>query len=156
MAGAPAPLINGLRYSFASIEVFAIINNVAGQIYPDIYNIKYTDKLSVSYVRGTSRVPLGSTAGTWEGEASILLGKSAATLMKTIAGPGWLGANFLFNVTYAEQGEVFTVDRCTARIIGCDDDHSEGPDGLQSLITLFPLIPTLTNGIPPLLSTPFG
>lgn len=152
---APVPLINGHRYSFASVEVAAIIGGRKAQIFPDIYNIKYNDKLNISYVRGTSRVPIGSTAGTWEGEASILIGKSSATAMKLIAGPGWLGVSFNIIVSYADVGEIFTLDTLSCRISGCDDDHSEGPDGLQSLITLFPLAPTSTNGIQAIVTNPF-
>lgn len=146
------PLINGHRYSYTSIEISI---PTAGGIFTDVKGIGYSEELDVAFVQGTSRAPIGWTAGTYvPGEAHLDMGKSTFTQMCMTIGPGWLGINLLMLVSYADIGEIVTVDTLLARIVGAEDSHDYGPDPLFTSVKLKP-IQILRNGIPALLNRVF-
>jgi hypothetical protein len=150
-----SPLINGRRYSYSSIEV--VLQNGAGppQLYTDISSVSYEEDLDVSFVRGTSRSPIGWTAGDYNpGDSSFEMGKSSFTQLVLTTGPGWLGINMVANIAYADIGEIVTVDTLIARIIGAADSHTTGPDALKTTLKIKP-ITILRNGIPSMLNRVF-
>jgi hypothetical protein len=149
---ATTPLINGRRYSFASIELAATIAGNPSELFADVDAISYGDSLDVAYRYGTSRGPIGWTAGTYNpGDASIQMGKSTAQQMIQRIGPGWLGINLLIGVKYFDIGEQLTVDTLVARIVGLEDSHQYSADALVSVMALKPFS-ILRNGIFPLLN----
>lgn len=155
MPTAPAPLINGFRYSFASIELAVQVGILPVQIITDVDDISYSESLELAFKQGTSRLPLGWTAGNYKpGDCSIQLGKSTFTDLVTTIGPGWLGAGIKMNVAYADVGEIVTIDTIIARIIGTEDAHTYGPDALHVPLKLQPFT-ILRNGLPPTLNFQF-
>lgn len=155
MAPPLAPLINGHRYSFASIETVAQIGATPTQLFLDMDGISYSEDLDVAFVQGTSRAPIGWTSGTYvPGEATLHLGKSTFTQMVLQVGAGWMGINLILNVSYADIGEILTIDTLIARIVGNEDSYDYSPDPLHVTLKLKP-IQILRNGIPPLLNRVF-
>lgn len=157
MPAAPAPLINGRRYSFSSIELAIKAGATAQEIVTDVEDISYNESLVIAYKQGTSRVPLGSTAGVWEAqEGSLLLGKSSVTNLIQTIGPGWMGINAVILASYFDIGEVLTVDTIVCRLFtGIEDAHSYSPDALKQSVKFMPLTPILRNGISGMLNRVF-
>lgn len=150
-----SPLINGRRYSFASLEIAAQIGATATELFTDVDDISYSESLEVEFKRGTSRQPIGWTAGNYTpGDASMQMGKSTFTKMVTDIGPGWLGINLLMLVSYADIGEIVTVDTLIARIVGAEDSHAYGPGALVTVVKMLPFT-ILRNGIPSMLNRVF-
>jgi hypothetical protein len=149
-----APLINGRRYSYSSIEYNFLAGGFAGKVI-DIDEITYTEQLDIAFRRGTSRLPLGSTSGVWEPqECTMSMGKSTFTQfianIAAVAGQ-WLGVNLLMTVNYNDEGEPLTTDVITARLTGQENSHAYGPDALHVTVKWMPVIPIVTNGIPSVL-----
>jgi hypothetical protein len=150
-----APLINGHRYSYASIELALQIGTGPVQIITDVDDISYSESLELAFKQGTSRTPLGWTSGNYTpGDCALQLGKSTFTQLVLNIGPGWLGINLNCNIAYADIGEIVTVDTLVARIVGVEDGHSYGPDPLHSSLKLKPFT-ILRNGIAPMLNRVF-
>lgn len=148
-----APFINGRRYSYASIEILASVGLVPQQLFLDVDEISYSEKLSIAFKNGTSAVPLGTTRGVWEGqEGSIAMGKSTFQKMVQGVGPGWLGINMVLMPTYADIGEILTVDIIPCRITGVEDAHTYGPDPLKSVLAFTVIAPVTRNAIPSMLN----
>lgn len=150
-----APLINGHRYSYASIELAITPGASATQIITDISGVNYDESLDIAYMQGTSRAPIGWTAGNYKpGTCELTMGKSTFTELAMTIGPGWLGLNFTGNIAYADVGEIVTVDTIVARFNGVADSHDYGPDALHVSLKCA-LFTILRNGIPPLLNRVF-
>ncbi len=149
-----APLINGRRYSYSSIELNFLAGAFIGKVI-DIDEINYSEQLDIAFRRGTSRLPLGSTSGVWEPqEGTFSIGKSTFTQFMTniaaVAGQ-WLGLNFVMTINYNDEGEPLTTDLITARFTGHENSHAYGPDALHMTVKFMPVIPLVTNGIPSVL-----
>lgn len=151
-----APLINGRRFSFSSIELTASVAGSAAELFIDVDDISYSESLEIAFRRGTSRMPIGWTAGTYNpGEASLNMGKSTFQIgIVESIGPGWLGANLAVLVKYGDIGEVPIVDSLVTRIIGVEDAHASGPDALIVAVKLQPFM-IVRNGIIPVLNRVF-
>lgn len=146
---ATAPLINGRRYSFSSIEVAMTVLGGSSELFLDISEINYSEVLNVSMVNGTSRNPIGWTSGMYEPQqGSIVIGKSSFQEMIQKIGPGWLGVNLVIAISYQDIGEILTVDTLACRLVGVEDSHSYGPDALTTTLTILPFYIT-RNGLPP-------
>lgn len=148
-----APLINGHRFSYASIEILAQIGATKTAIFVDVDEISYSESLVIDFRRGTSRVPIGSTSGIWEPqECSMSMGKSTFSELVTQVGPGWLGINLLLNVSYVDIAEIPAIDTIVGRILGAEDAHTYGPEALKTNVKFIPITPILRNGIPSMLN----
>lgn len=131
------PLINGRRYSFASTETSVILPSGPAEIIIDIRSIDYSDTLDIAKVQGASQGPIGWTKGQYNAEdTSLVIGKSSFQKLVDRIGHGWLGANMLINVKYADIGEPLTVDALTCRIAGAADSHANGAAELNTTLTL--------------------
>ena len=151
-----APLINGRRFSYASIEVFMKVGLTSQEIFVDIDDISYSESLVIGWKQGTARVPVGSTSGVWESqECSVQMGKSTLNRLISTIGPGYLGINMLFNASFADIGELICWDTIIGRITGIEDGHAAGPDALVSRLKFMPTTPILRNGIPGMLNRVF-
>ncbi len=151
-----APLINGRRFSFASIEIAAKIGATSQELFLDVDDISYSESLVIAFKQGTARVPVGVTSGVWESqECSIVMGKSTFQDMVNTTGPGWLGINLLMVLNYADIGEPLVTDTIIGMITGCEDAHTYGPDALKTSLKFNPLTPILRNGISSMLNRVF-
>lgn len=150
-----APLINGRRFSYSSIEMNFLAGVFVGRVI-DIDEITYSEQLDIAFRRGTSKIPLGSTSGMWEPqEGSFSIGKSTfAAFMAGVAATSgqWLGQNFILNVNYNDVGESLMTDVLTARFTGQENAHAYGPDALKMTIKFMLVIPIVTNNIPSVLA----
>jgi len=144
------PLINGRRYSYASIEISITRGDAKTEIFVDISEINYADNLEVGDIEGTSRMFVGFTSGVYRPENTTFnIAKSSGQKLIDAIGDGWLGSNVSMSVKYADHGEPLNVDDITGMIIGISDGHSSGPDGLQQTVTL-KTFKIVRNGIDPL------
>lgn len=136
----PLPLINGVRHSFASVEI-----KVANLIFVGVKGCDYSRKRSRAQVRGNHPDPIGQTRGENEYEASIEIylaefNQLQAALQALGGGKGYGDVFFDVICTYGENG----FDTITDTIRGCSIDSTEaslaqGPDALTRTIDLTPL-----------------
>lgn len=146
-------LINGRRYSYASLEIIAKFGISPVTVMLDVNEISYGQGLDFAYKYGTAPIPLGVTQGNWTGsDGSFVCGESTLAKLVGAIGPGWMQVNFTMNVAYFDIGEPLTVDTILARIISEDHAHAYGPDPLGVTVGFRPLGPILRNGISPMLN----
>ena len=151
MPGIPGlayPLINGVRYSFASIEAFIDDVPVLG-----IASLNYSSKLAPGIVRGTSPVKLGRTIGEedhtcdfemYRLEWNFLLARLAAQ------GLGGFGAAaFSIQVNYAESplAPVTTDQIIGNRVTEAAANNQKGSDPTMVKLTT-DVMTVLWNGLP--------
>ncbi len=147
------PLINGRRFSYASIELFMALGATKSGLFIDVEEITYSESLEIAYKDGTARIPIGTTSGKWTPqECSMVMGLGTWNQMITQIGPGWLGINMIAVVTYQDIGEVLAVDTIFARLTGSEKAHTSTPDALKVAAKMMPTSPMLTNGIPSMLN----
>lgn len=142
------PLINGVRYQFASIEL-----KLNGQIYLGCKSINYSRIRTRGWARGTSPDPLAKTRGTneYKCDVELYLAEHAAlvdalALQGALTGGGFGDVFFTVDVFYGESA--FSTLHDT--IIGCtldsnDSSNSEGSDALTRKSELNP-VKILWNG----------
>jgi len=141
-------LINGRRYSFSSIEISVIKPDGASELFIDVSALSYGRALTIEFVRGAARNPIGVTAGDYEPpDASMTMGKSTFT-QKIVEGlgSGWLGSTIRIVAKYSDVGEPLTVDEIDAVIMGAQEDHSSGAAALNTVVAL-KVLNIQTNGI---------
>lgn len=150
------PLINGVRHSFASIEL-----KLAGQLFVGFKSINYSRKRTRAMARGNSPDPIGKTKGDNEytGDCEMYLAEwnlfQSILQKQTGIATGYGDVFFQVLVTYSENG----FDTIQDVLNGCTADsteasQSQGPDALVRKVELNPL-KILFNGIDDLL-TPLG
>jgi hypothetical protein len=122
------PLINGVRHSWASVEL-----KVGGQIIYGVKSINYSRKRTRVMARGFSPDPLGKTRGVNEYTADIelylaefnylqaVLQALAATQQGAANGNGYGDVFFQVTSMYSENG----FDQITDTINGCTMDSTE-------------------------------
>ena len=154
------PLINGVRHSFASIEL-----KMGAQIFTGFKSINYSRKRNRALVRGNSPDPIAKTKGDNEyaGDCELYLAEwnlfqsqansgLAVTVGPVTVGIGGAGGGygdqfFKVTVSYNENG----FDLVQDVLLGCSIDsteasQSQSPDPLVRKIDLSPL-KILFNGI---------
>lgn len=116
---APYPLINGVRHSWASIEI-----KVNDDIVLGITEINYDDTLDPSEVYGAGPRPIAFTLGkaSFKGDFTILLEEFDALIQKL--GAGWKAQSFDIIVTYDESGSGLSTIVDTVK--GCRITNTEG------------------------------
>lgn len=148
---AEAPLINGRRYSYASLEISIVRPDGKSEIFIDISEISYAHGLDIAFVPGTNAAPVGWTAGNYLAEdTSVTVTKSSFQqgIVEAI-GNGWMGSNLEIVVKYNDVGEPLITDTITCRISKTEDAHSFGPDPLNVKMTCKTFL-VKNNGITPL------
>lgn len=129
MAAPLVPLINGRRYSWASIEV-----KVAGRILTGITEVSYKNTVEREGVRGAGRQKLGTTEGDLDSEASMtLLAEDYYALLDLLA-PNKVGAfdkQFTVVVSYTAPNNATITDTIVgASLKEGDHSHSRGTEAL--------------------------
>ena len=126
------PLVNGVRYSFASIELV-----VAGKRILGAKEIAYTETLEPGEIRGTSSQILGRTAGDYSVEGSCTLYREEWDDLLDTLGEGYLRKSFDVTVTYADEGAPTKTDNLVGcRIKSVEQSNSQGTDGLEVQLQL--------------------
>jgi hypothetical protein len=148
-----SPIINGHRYSFASIELTA-----NGRLYLGITRISYGSSLKPGRVRGTDSEVIGRTPGDADHRCEIeMLQREYQDLIDTL-GPGFGLVPFDIQVQFAEpypyEAEATTtggpegvtthvIREC--RIIDADFSGQDGIEANKGRVTLDPT--TIVYGV---------
>ena len=121
--GQTYPLINGVKYDWASIE---ITMGDAG-IFIGISELSYSDSNDKGIVRGTGVEKLARTQGEYDAEGSMVMyKKDFADFLAALTGDGATGyfdTSFDITVMYSAPGGDGTN---TDRLIGCQLKSAEG------------------------------
>lgn len=130
MATPLVPMINGVRYSWASIEL-----KIKGKIVTGIQEISYKNTIEREKVRGQGRAAIGIAEGDLDCEASMgLLLEDYQALLDELA-PDKVGAfdvPFTAVVSYElPSGKVITDTLIDCRIKEGDKSHSRGAEALK-------------------------
>lgn len=140
------PLINGHRYSFASIEFGA--NNA---ILRGVSSIDYGDELTPGKMRGTGPNVIGRTRGEYDGDADIEMYRLEWENLKSTLGQNGVGfgeTSFPVTVCYGEVGQPVVTDTLEGcRITKVRTGGSEGSDPTKVKLTI-DLTRILHNGVP--------
>ena len=104
------PMINGLRYSWASVRIQA-----DGNEYVDIKDITYSHTIDRGEVRGSGPQLLGFTRGEYKAEGSITFLKEGYDALIAAFGDGYLEHVFDIAVSYADEGQPTVTDQ----LVGC-------------------------------------
>ncbi len=129
------PLVNGMRHEWSSVEL-----KLDGDVYVGVKEVKYSQTLKGSKMRGTHPAPIGRTRGEYDSEASIVLWFAEGVQFRKKLGAGYMEKAFDIVVSYVENGFDTIVDE----IIGCritkdEGGGSQGPDGLTIAWDLDPM-----------------
>lgn len=132
------PIINGHRYSWASVEI-----KIGGTRFVGIKEVSYSQELEPGEVRGAHPQLIGRTRGTLKPEASLTLFEEEwNTLLETL-GDGYYEKSFDVVVSYSESDPLLGViaGTITDTIRGCrikkvEKSRSEGNDGLEVKLDL--------------------
>lgn len=119
------PLINGVRHSFASIEL-----SIDGKRRPLFNAVNYSDSVSRERVRGNHPIAAGFTRGEYEAEAGITLYSEEWGELVAEFGDGIYDKVFDIVATYADEGAPTITDKlvgCRLRSVG--RDNSQGAEG---------------------------
>jgi hypothetical protein len=120
------PLVNGFRFSFASIEL-----NIKGKRIPVFKSINYSTDKTPGEVRGNHAQLVGRTRGDLKDTCSLELYEEEFADVLAALGNGFMDQAFDIVVSYAEEGQKTITDK----IFGClfqkiDKSHTQGVDGL--------------------------
>lgn len=127
------PLVNGHRYSFASIE--ATIN---GKVYVGFKAISYDAANEPGVFRGTASQDLGTTRGKFNVKGSITMGREEFDNLIAGLGDGFMQKRFPITVGYADEGSPVKTDSLSSvRITNVGNDHSEGNEALMVKLDLY-------------------
>lgn len=129
------PLVNGVRHSFASIEL-----KLKNQIFIGFKSINYSRTRTRALVRGNHPDPLGKTIGENEYSADVELYLAEWNLFQSQLGEGYGDVFFQVLVTYSANG----FDTIQDVINGCTVDsleasNSQGPDPTVRKFDMKPL-----------------
>jgi len=126
------PLINGHRYSYASIEL-----DRNGKKFYGHKEISYSQDLEPGEVRGAHAQLLGRTKGELKAEGSLTTYLEEWQELLDSLGDGYMEQAFDITVSYAEDGRPTVTDKLRGcRIKKVEESHSQGTDGLTMKIDL--------------------
>ena len=139
------PLINGTRYSFASIEL-----TLNGQRYVGFKELNYNQDLDPGEVRGAHSQMLGRTRGDLKADGSISMFEEEWNSLLAALGAGYMEVPFDVSAAYAETNSPTITDVLHGcRIKKVDKSRSQGTEGLVVKLDLSIVWITL-NGVEPL------
>lgn len=126
------PLINGRRFSFASLDC-----RVRGIPVVGIKELSYSDKLEPGAVRGTKAQSLGRTLGDYECDGSITIYREEFDALVAELGDGYGGIAFDITAHYADEGQPTSTDEVRGcRIKNVENNPSQGTDPLEVKLDL--------------------
>jgi hypothetical protein len=136
------PLINGVRHEWSSVEL-----KLRTDVYIGVREIKYTDTLKGTKLRGTHPKPIGRTRGEYDAEGSMVMYLAEANQYRKALGPGYKEVVWDAVVSYVEDGFETIVDTLVGcRITKDEGGGTQGPEPLASPWDIDPM-DILWNGI---------
>ena len=147
MSSISYPLINGLRYSFASIEC-----TINGDKFLGFKSINYDDGLKPGVLYGTTPVPLGRTKGKYEAKGDLEVYRlEAQAILDALATGGkyFYEVPFTLTVQYSETDTdpVTTDNIYGVRLEAASASNSEGSDPTAIKFTLSIIQPIVWDGL---------
>ena len=137
------PLINGHRYSWASIEL-----GVAGDLTRGFKSINYSDGLEPGKVPGTDPSAIGRTRGKHTAEGSVEMYRTEAQNLIEKIGDGFYEVAWDITVCYREPGLPIITDSIRGvRLKKTNADNSDGSDASSLKFDPDIILPILWNGI---------
>ncbi len=139
------PLVNGHRYSFASIEASAPTLGLTALSLTGLTAINYGDALRGSSVHGTSSKKIGRTKGQQEPKGDLEMLRLEFEVFKEriklqSGGRGYGEIPWDFVVQYGELGQPTVTDMLVAcRIQEVDLSNQDNPDPSKVKLTLDPM-----------------
>lgn len=130
--------VNAVAYDYENIKI-----TVAGVELDGCTAVSYEDGVEREYAYGAAREPYDQTDGVYTPEDCEVTVKHHTYLnLLEKLGPGYYrkSKKFTVSVVYAHAGETPQTDElvdCTLMHIA--DDHSQGPDPLEHVLTIKPL-----------------
>jgi hypothetical protein len=140
------PIINGHKYSWASVEA-----SFDGLLQRGFTEINYSTKLDIGKARGTGVRVYGDTRGEADHEGSITMHKKEASAWFRAMGDGFMRRRFPITVSYDETGEggVVTDKLEGCRIVNVEDNPRQGTDATTVKIDLH-IMRVKLNGVDPI------
>lgn len=139
----PVPLINGNRYSFASIEV-----RFAGRRYVGLKSINYKSSQKRGRVGGTTVQKIGRTRGTYTPDGSFEILRAEwqdlidFLMLQNAAQAPFVGIHdcvFDIDVQFAEEGSQVTQDvlhSCVIDEIDCSNADGTDPSMMKNTLDI--------------------
>ena len=141
------PLINGLRYSWASVAIKLDSANQLG-----IKEISYSHSVDRGEVRGVGPQVIGHTRGEYKAEGSITFLKEEYDAFVAKNGDGYMEKVFDISVSYAEIGNATVTDQLVGcRLSKAEKSPSAGTDALEVSCDLT-ILYLIENGKKPLVN----
>ncbi len=154
----PYPLVNGVRHSWASVEMKIALPTGGNRIILGVTEVNYNSKLDPGIVRGAGSNPIAFTRGNAEhdGDFTILLEEFRS--MINDLGDGWMG-NVIGDliVSYSEEGSGLStiVDTLKGvRVTGLDRGASSGSTDPTVRKCSIKYLGVLDDGINPMPAQP--
>ncbi len=138
----PYPMINGRRYSWASVAVAVGTTDIIG-----FKSINYNDKLDPTKIHGTGQSIIGHTAGMYDADADCEIYTAEADLLIAALGDGWGNVVLPIQVQYFDDEMPTVTDLLSVRLTGRTKGGSESSDALTTKFTLFVVDTILSNGV---------
>lgn len=134
--GIQYPAINGVRHSFASIDL-----TVKGKRFVGFKEVNYNQDLEPGEVRGAHPELLGRTIGDLKNDGSLTLYEEEWKELLEALGDGYMQQSFDITVSYSHGNEAINIGVTTDELIGCrikkiDKSRSQGTDGLEVKLDL--------------------
>ncbi len=136
------PLINGVRYSWASVKV-----NIGPVQFLGCKSINFNEKLDPTKIHGTSQNILGATAGQYDADGDAEFYQQEADVIVAALGVGWGNRPLTITVQYQDDGQPTVTKTIITRFTARTQGGSEGAEALTSKFTMFILAPIDDNGI---------
>lgn len=129
------PLVNGHRYSFASIEV-----DFGGFVIVAITAINYTDELQPGIIMGSDPNRVGRTIGQRKLTCDFEMYRREWDVFRDALGQSYGRKPFNITIQYAESiGDPVTTDQIIeCRIVRVEKSNAEGSDALKVKVVIDP------------------
>lgn len=140
------PLINGHRYSWASME----FDFDGGLDIEHIKEFSYKHSLEPGDVRGTGSQKAGRTRGEYNAEGSMVLFREGWDILRNRLGNGYMEKSWTAVVNYADEGQPVVTDEVVGiRITSVELGGSQGTDASEVSIELNVLY-IIEDGVEPI------
>src|SRR4051812_25063026 len=138
------PLINGVRYSFSSIELA-----LDGATMIGFKELSYKAALDPGEVRGAAAQLIGRTRGQFSADGALTLYRQEFDELVARLGPGFMERSFPIAAMYADEGQPTVCDQLIGcRIKNVDKSSSEGSEALTVKLDLHIMLIRF-NGVSP-------
>lgn len=138
----PYPLIDGNRYSWASVKI-----SFGAATFIGVKSINMNEKVDPAKIHGTGQNIIGATAGMYDADGDVEVYQEEADQIISSLGTGWGNKRVTIQVQYIDDPQPTRTKKLTVRLTGRTQGGSEGNEAMTSKFTMFFLAPIEDNGI---------